>query len=327
MNNKQAELPKYKVTILESIKADPLTLSHLAMMNIPAAWVDSKGAGVKVAVLDTGAPHHHDIQLAGFGNYTTCASARDHNGHSTHCCGVIRATQNNNIGICGVAPEVELYACKVLGDRGAGDVVSIVKGIKWATDVIKADVINMSLGISTRRPIRILKDACDYAKSKGVTIVCAAGNDAGAVNQPASYSSTIAVAAIDKHFKRASFSNMGPALDFCTGGTEILSCYLHNGYAKLQGTSMASPGIAGVAALIIAKHRNLGKELTPDEVKEHISRITLDLGRKGDDNLYGEGMPIFKDSAGSLVYAGKRVHFFTNMWRKIKDLFKSSKTF
>lgn len=287
------KVPKYKVTILTTPIGDPMQAVHLKMMNIPKAWEDSRGRGVKVVVLDTGKPKHDDLHINGAENFVRDQGIMDKQGHSTHCCGVIAATANNGIGICGVAPEAQLYTGKVLGDNGSGDIVAIIKGIRWAVDIIGADVISMSLGVNSSHIFNSLVTACRYANSKGTTLVCAAGNDAGPVSQPARYNSTIAVAAVDRELRHAKFSNIGSSVDFCTGGTQILSTYLHNGYATLQGTSMACPAIAGVAALIISKHRKLGKELTPKEVKEHIGRLSQDLGPIGDDKYYGQGIPIF----------------------------------
>lgn len=290
MNKNPAKLPDYKVLAKTQILSEKAGY-QISLMNIPKMWEVTKGAGVKVAVIDTGRPDHPEIDV------TDSMSARgfsvsDGNGHGTHVAGIIKAKCNNGIGIQGIAPECELYTANVLGPKGSGSIESVIEGIKWAISK-KVDVINMSLGVTAKLPILPLKNVLDEAKAQGITIICAAGNENGPVSQPASYSCAIAVAAIDKNERRAYFSNKGSELDFCTPGVDIFSTYLNKGYALLSGTSMASPVLAGVAALIIAKHKAEGVILKPDEVKEHISRICFDLGLPGDDSFYGIGMPIF----------------------------------
>ena len=287
---KSAGLYPYKV------KAKVRILSEVAgyqipMLNIPAMWKDTQGEGVTVAVLDTGVPAHKDIDVYDKATFVP-DYLYDKNGHSTHCCGIVAAKVNNGIGVQGIAPKVKLIPVAVLNEKGSGDIQAIVNGINWCIDN-HVDVINMSLGIQPVVVLRELHDIIKKATDNGITIICAAGNESGPVDLPAAYTETIAVAAIDKKKKRAYFSNIGRAVDFCTPGVDIFSTYLNNSYALLSGTSMASPVLTGVAALIISKHRKHGKELTPQEVKEHIARITIDLGIPGDDPLYGDGLPVF----------------------------------
>ena len=300
-------LVPYKVVARAQILAEDVGAGN-KMMNVPAVWVDTEGAGVKMVVLDTGAPDHVDIELSGQANFVPLGPeiagaqprnrpvhiAGDANGHSTHVCGIVRATRNNGIGCVGVAPKCELWTGQVLDGDGSGELEWIVEGIYWATDVVQADVINMSMGIDAGAPlIREFKKACDYACSQGVTIVAAAGNEYGRVGQPACYESVIAVGAVNGAKEHAEFSNTGKEVDFAAFGVEVFSCWPKNGYAKLSGTSMAGPFVAGVATLIIAKHRLAGEELTPAEVKEHIRKIAFDVGPDGFDETFGWGIPVF----------------------------------
>lgn len=267
---------------------------NINLLNIPEAWVESKGEGIRVAVLDSGKPNHPDIVLSGSKSFVP-GYEEDFCGHSTHVCGIIRATAGNGIGIRGIAPLCELYACAVLNGDGSGELSWIASGIYWAVDEAKVDIINMSLGLDASVPtIRTLLQACNYAKSKGVMVICAAGNEYGKVGQPARYNSVTAVAAVDSEKQHADFSNAGPEVDFATGGVDVFSTYLNKGYAKLSGTSMASPALSGLCALVLSSHKKRGKTLTPDELYDHLKRISFDVGPQGFDEMYGWGIPVFK---------------------------------
>jgi minor extracellular protease Epr len=287
-------LPPYRVTSTVNILAESLDYNH-AMMNIPAVWKRTRGAGVRVAILDTGLPEHLDLRPQGSASFVPGYLA-DKNGHSTHVGGIIAAIANNDMGVAGVAPEVDDYYGAVLGADGSGTINGIVKGIRWAVDTVGAHVINMSLGIdASASRIKELEAACNYAASKGTIIVAAAGNEAGAVGQPAVYDSVIAVAAVDMDKKHAWFSNVGPQVDFAAGGVKVYSTWLKNGYAKLDGTSMACPAITGVVALIqadyYAKHQ---RYMTFQEVYNALRKIAFDAGPDGFDDHFGHGIPVFQ---------------------------------
>jgi len=165
----------------------------------------------------------------------------------------------------------------------------------WAVNDVGTKVINMSLGIPAGGPrIKALEDACDHACNEGATVVCAAGNEAGDVGQPACYDSVIAVAAVNSRQEHASFSNIGPELDFAAGGVNVYSTYLNNRYAKLSGTSFSSPAVAGVVALILADaHNDSQRWLTKDDVVAKLRKIAFDVGGDGFDEVYGHGIPVF----------------------------------
>jgi subtilisin family serine protease len=282
-------------TVVESrvqILAEKQDYNH-DMMNIPEMWAHTRGEGIKVAVLDTGCPKH--VDLAPDGNWTAFPGYdEDANGHSTHCGGIIAAIANNNMGVAGIAPDVEAHYGAVLDASGSGDIDSIVRGIHWAVDVVGADIISMSLGISAGAPrFREMEQACDYAVSQGVAVFAAAGNESGDVGQPAIYDSVIAIAAVNNKMDHARFSNTGPEVDFAAGGVNVYSTYLNNSYAKLSGTSMACPAAAAVGALILADSKKDGIVLSPAELRAKLRKIAYDVGPGGFDETFGHGIPIF----------------------------------
>jgi len=296
-------IPPFRVVSRVQILSETKDYNH-EMMNVPAMWRDTKGAladgtGVPVVILDTGVPNHVDLSPTG-GKSFIPGYEEDQNGHGTHCGGIIAAIANNNMGVMGIAPDCADWYGAVLDKDGSGRIEHIVAGIRWAVDEVGAKVISMSLGIPDGHPIyEAFEEAVNYAYSQGVAVICAAGNEASGVGQPACYDSAIAVAAVDRYQDKAWFSNKGPELDFAAGGVDVYSTFLNNGYAKLSGTSMACPAIAGIAALIIADEKNdHGKWLTPDELVEKMRRIAYDVGEEGFDELYGHGIPVFRTGEG-----------------------------
>jgi len=246
-------------------------------------------------VLDTGcAVLHPDLkdQLLDAVDFTNSkVGPADTNGHGTHCCGVI-AAQRNKVGIVGVAPDAKLLVGKVLGDGGAGSVDTIVKGIEWAVSK-KADIISMSFGahVSDKR----LQKAIEYAYSKNVLLIAAAGNEGPGpqtVGYPARYPQVMSVAAIDPNRKVAKFSSRGPEVDIAAPGVDILSCYPPKNYAKLSGTSMATPFVAGVVALLLSYDRAKGINRINNtmELIEAVKATSFDAGSQGFDNEYGWGL-------------------------------------
>ncbi len=263
----------------------------------PAATWDTcgKGAGVKVGVIDSGIDlDHPDLSpIAGGTHFYTLgrklkqdSTYDDDNGHGTHVSGTI-AARDNDIGVVGVAPAVDLYAIKVLGANGSGSVLAVAAGVEWAITQ-GLDVINMSLGSSSDS--ETLRKACDAAYNAGIVIVASAGNSGAGVDTvgyPAKYSSVIAVAASDSTNTRASFSSTGPAVELTAPGVDILSTVVDGLYeAGWSGTSMASPHVAGAAALVLARN----PALPPASVRLALVNTSLDLGTAGLDEWYGFGL-------------------------------------
>lgn len=240
--------------------------------------ISEKGLGIKVAILDTGIDEkHEDLTVAGG---TTAVDdtqwGSDGSGHGTHVAGTVAAL-DNNLGVVGVAPNVALYAVKVLSDGGSGSVSSVVGGIKWAVGQ-GIPVLNMSLGSGTSS--QTLKDACDAAFDAGHLLVAAAGNSGNPagrgdnVGYPAAYESVIAVAASDDNDRRASFSSTGPAVELIAPGVSVLSTLPGDSYDTYNGTSMASPHVAGAAALAWA----VNLDLTNAGIREILQDTAEDLG-------------------------------------------------
>jgi uncharacterized repeat protein (TIGR02543 family) len=246
-------------------------------------WSSSRGLGIGVAVLDTGIAVHEDLP-GGIGGTNTLVVGglyNDGHGHGTHVAGTIAAL-DNEIGVVGVSPEVSLYAVKVLDDSGGGSTSSVIAGIEWAVKN-NIPIINMSLsGGGTTS----LKDACDIAYAKGVLLVAAAdnsGNPAGRgdnVGYPAAYPSVIAVAASDSNDQRASFSSTGPAVELIAPGVGIKST-VPGGYATYNGTSMASPHVAGVAALVWAADPRLTNVQVRAILRDTAQNLNLPVNHQG----------------------------------------------
>jgi len=257
----------------------------VAKIEAPKVWnVGYKGAGVKVAILDTGIDTKHpDLTVMGGATFVKgTRSYNDDNGHGTHVAGIVAAL-DNNIGVVGVAPEAELYAVKVLNKQGSGWVSDVIAGIKWSI-TNGMQVISMSFGSTSDS--QALHDECDKAYNAGIVLVAAAGNDGpgeNTVNYPAKYSSVIAVGATDENDNVADWSSRGPELELTAPGVNIYSTYKGSTYGTLSGTSMACPHVTGTVALILSKNPSLN----PSEVRGILQETAVDLGRSGYDSTYG----------------------------------------
>jgi thermitase len=217
------------------------------------AWDIARGSsGQEIAVLDTGVDYNHpDLDgkvIRGYDFVQNDNYPMDQNGHGTHVAGIAAAETNNATGIAGMAPNTKILAVRVLDANGSGSLADIADGIRYAADS-GAEVINLSLGCNC--DTQTLENAVNYAYNKGSVIVAAAGNDGVSTTfEPASYSVVIAVGAVDSNNQKASFSNWGTWVDVMAPGVDIASTYPNNGYVYLSGTSMASPYVAGQAALL-----------------------------------------------------------------------------
>ncbi|MEQ1919381.1 MAG: S8 family peptidase, partial [Elusimicrobiota bacterium] len=239
----------------------------VARVNAPAAWSSNQGAGVKVAVIDTGIdPNHPDLTVAGGRNSLAKNDqwADDH-AHGTHCAGIIAAAMNDKL-VVGVAPKAVLYAVKVLTKEGSGDMFAIMDGIMW-TAQNGIQVASMSLGAPQAMPL--IQYALQMAVNAGVTVVAAAGNDGKAVNWPGAYPEAIAVSALcptgvtntklcpNTNEGISTFSSRGPEVAFIAPGVLVPSTvplwHDASGIKSYSGTSMACPHVSGLAALAVAK--------------------------------------------------------------------------
>lgn len=268
----------------------------LKLLNIPSLWRITEGEGVKVAILDTGVSLNHpdltgSVPAGNFKDFTNSPHGiADQQGHGTHCAGIVAARKNSR-GVVGVAPKAELLIGKVLGDDGSGMGENIAAGVNWAVEQ-GADIISMSLGAQVDIPI--IHDAIKAGVEKGAFFICAAGNDSlNFVDYPGAYKETIAVGSINRRCQLSSFSSVGEEVTIVAPGEDVLSTYPPNAYVKLSGTSMATPFVAGVVALMLSKHRKFGGETPLDtqaDVEKHLSMMAIDLGAPGFDPQFGWGL-------------------------------------
>ncbi len=245
-----------------------------------------KGRGVKVAILDTGIDlDHPDLRVAGDVTFVPeTTSGDDDHGHGTMVAGVVAAL-DNDIGVIGVAPEAELYSVKVLNKNGAGVMSLILSGIEWAVDN-NMQVINMSFGGILNWPLAV-RIALQKAYQAGIVLVAGAGNagDQGILFSPARFEPVIAVGATEQQDIRASFSGTGSALELMAPGVGIPSTSRGGGYSSGSGTSLSTPHVAGMAALLIASG------VTSNIAVRQILQATAeDLGPSGWDDWYGYGL-------------------------------------
>lgn len=288
-------LPPYETNMLGVVMAKSEVQDWgIVLAHIPNAWKKTRGKGIRIGICDTGKPVHEDLDgaIVAAKDFTGSASGVvDRQGHSTHVCAIIGARQNDK-GVVGVGPEDELVAAKVLGDDGSGSSQSVSNGVSWCVDQ-GCDVINLSLGSS--QPDPVIRKAIQYARSKGVFVVAAGGNSGpgeNTVDYPGQWPEVIAVGAINKLLELAKFSSRGPQIDVAAPGQDILSAYLNNTYAKLSGTSMAAPFVAGCVGLILAYHKQNGTQ-PPKTVDDMIAALTqgsTDAGPPGKDPWFGNGI-------------------------------------
>lgn len=266
----------------------------ISRVNAPKVWTTTTADPIKVAIVDTGIDiKHPDLKenlKGGVNAIWATSSYTDDNGHGTHVAGTVAAV-NNNFGVVGVGPKIDLYAVKVLDRKGSGYLSDVIEGLDWAI-ANGMQVVNMSLGTSS--DVQSFHDAVARVNAAGIVQVAAAGNSGGAVNYPAAYSEVIAVSATDQADVIASWSSRGAEVDLAAPGVSIYSTYKGSAYSTLSGTSMASPHVAGAAALVLSiptkcDYNSDGK-CSPAEVQQRLEETARDLGAVGKDNLYGSGL-------------------------------------
>jgi len=286
---------------------------------IDAEALANEGVGVGVAVLDTGIDLTHPDLKANLSTYSkncilTARSATDDNGHGTHVAGTIAAL-DNTIGVVGVAPKAKLFAVKVLNKNGSGSWSTIICGLDWVkanAANLGINVINMSIGgtgSSDNNCGNTNNDALHKAlcrtRDAGITNVVAAGNESknASLSVPAAYNdAVITVSALadsdgkagalgaatsygaDDSF--ATFSNFGSAVDIAAPGVSIKSTYKGGVYATMSGTSMATPHVAGAAALYISKNLTAFKALPLSDRWTTVKNALIAAGEACGDNAH-----------------------------------------
>jgi subtilisin family serine protease len=164
---------------------------------------------------------------------------------------------------------------------------SVATALRHAIEA-RSDICCMSLG--STKPDDHVHDAIRAAYSAGIVVVCAAGNDGGAVNFPAAYKETIGVGAVDKNGNACEFSSRGKEIAVAAPGEAITSCWLNNGYATVSGTSMAAPFVAGTLALYVSAAKRDGKKIDHAAVSKALEGTCHDVGAPGRDSVYGWGL-------------------------------------
>jgi subtilisin family serine protease len=314
---------------------DPCAGNQWGHVNVkaPDAWSVTRGAGVTVAVVDTGADFNHPdlaanllsvagsdmtqntayvcpFQNAGKNARASNAVAQDDQGHGTHVSGTVAAVTGNGIGVAGVAPSARVMPVKVLDSEGSGSDSDVARGICFAADN-GAKVINLSLGFDPAGSVIVTAlgndtdDAIEYAYSKGAAVIIAAGNEGfPACDFPASHTKALCVGAVDRRDVKSWYSNFGTNVGvvapggvgsvFCDDDEDVWSTVWpdgsadcgNNGYDTYAGTSMATPHVSAVAALIVSK---FGATATPSFVYAKLKATADDLGAPGVDPAYGYG--------------------------------------
>jgi thermitase len=271
------------------------------------AWKKIQGSKeVVVAVLDSGVDYTHTYlatnmwirpdnlpqykddelgtfnDLNGFNAADNLSDPMDDNGHGTHCAGIIGAEGNNDEGIAGINWKVEIMPLKFMGRGGFGTTKDAIEAINYAIDRkqngVNVRVINASWGSTMRS--KALEDAIRAAGEAGILFVAAAGNDGTSNDRSPHYPSNydlpnvISVAALDRNDNLASFSNFGAkTVHVAAPGKDILSTWLGDNYREASGTSMATPYVAGVAALILSSEPKLSVEKLRERVLKSVDKL------------------------------------------------------
>ncbi len=277
------------------------------------AWEKNKGSqSVVVAVLDTGVDYTHpdlvanmwtrpdnvpqytDAELGtyndlhGFNATDNQGDPMDENGHGTHCSGIIGAEGNNGEGIAGINWNVSIMPLKFMGRGGFGTTKDAIEAINYAIDRkhkgVNVRVISASWGSTANS--KALEDAIRAAGEEGILFVAAAGNDGTSNDRSPHYPSNydlpnlISVAALDRNDNLASFSNFGvKTVHIAAPGREILSTWLNDDYREASGTSMATPYVAGVAALIVAEEPKISVEKLREKLLKSVDKIDVLSGK------------------------------------------------
>lgn len=295
--------PNSDLHVMGARPKDPLVNLQWALRRVNAfeAWRIERGlhSEVTVAVIDTGIdPSHEDLEdrlEPGFDFINQDEQPSDDDGHGTHVAGIIGANSSNRIGIAGLSWGAKVMPIKTCTASGACPLFETYAG---TVDAVRrgASILNLSLG-GEGTCDTIAQTVFDWVRDRGALAVVAAGNSAMEGNPsitPANCDNTLGVGAVDRRGRHAPFSSYGKFVDVSAPGVEVWSTYLpvksigtgFIGYAPLSGTSMATPVVAGIAALVKARH----PDWTPDQIEERLIKTARDAGKKGRDDKFGKGI-------------------------------------
>lgn len=251
-----------------------------------------KGQGVKVLFIDTGIQGDHkdidpkQLTVKDFVHENSGIGA-DRTGHGTHVAGIVIA-KGGRQSMVGIAPKVTAYIAKVVEERKEGSQSRLREAIDWGMQE-SVQLINLSFG--SDYPLDdVTYDKIKEAYQKGIVLVGAAGNDNYNVNYPAKYPEVIAVSSIHKNSVKSGFSNFGKEIEVMAPGENILGLFPYNKYARMTGTSMATPIVTGCLVLYMEKYKQENKKWpTPTIVREALASSVKDVGKIGRDPYYGYG--------------------------------------
>jgi subtilisin family serine protease len=307
------ECPEEIVSSLKNVEEDKIyhimDLEADQQINADDVWsLGYNGSGITVAVLDTGIDTNHpelSDSIAGGKSFVTYTSSfEDDNGHGTHVSGIITA-DGVDTKAKGVAPDAKIWMAKVCDSKGSCYSSDIAAAIEYIVKNNISRIISISLGGGGTSRANCDSDylakKVNWAVDNGVTVAAAAGNTAGKVSSPACASKAIAVGAVDKNDVRPSWSGSGNALDIVAPGVSIYSSLPNNSYASWSGTSMATPHVSAVVALLLQANSGL----TDSQIKEALYKTAKDLGSAGWDKYYGYGRV---DALAALNYVREKLN-------------------
>ncbi len=260
---------------------------NLQMLNMPEIWEKTNfNNDIKIAVLDTGIiTNHKDLSenvINGYDFVDDDNEPKDESqpfSHGSHVAATIAALRNNQMGIAGMVDNVKIMPVRIIGENG-GLASNLIKGINWAIDN-NAQIINLSLASSGDS--NLIHEAIVKAVEEGITVIAASGNDGKeGISYPAAYPEVISVGAINSQKEKAYFSNYGQKLDLVAPGVNILSIYSKDEYNYAQGTSMATPHVSAVVALLYQKGIN-----SPQKIKNILKTTATKLNN---ENYFGAGL-------------------------------------
>ncbi len=269
----------------------------LQKLSIKKLWVaaQNKGNTIKIAILDTGIssthPEFEKAKITRYNVLTAGTDTEDFDGHGSHVAGILIA---NGIMATGVAPEADLVIIKIAEKTTSWEIANVVKGIQHAIDV-RANIISISGEFPIRNPdIEILKQKIQEANAAGIIIIASAGNNFREVpveSFPAAFEECLSIGSITKDGVRADSSSLSTQLDLVAPGEEILSAWTGTDYRIESGTSMATPMVAGIAAILLSYSKTfLHKSITPSEMETILKKTADDAGTAGFDVAYGFGI-------------------------------------